>query len=279
MEEEMRQRLILLVMSAGAVAPALGSTVMAPNLGTASPFGLLGDTISNTGVSNVVGNVGAKTTITGFPPGTATGIVYPFPSDPTVAQAYLDFVSAYNLALLDPSTQTVTDLTMSRLFLGNNVFTFPLTDVVTTPNITLTFDAQGDSSEVFIIEIARDLTVNGPITFMLQNGALASNIFWIVGRTETINPVGVPVTWDGSILAGTSFTMSSIGPSSALAGTVNGCVFAETANTLAGKTQVNGCSGATSIPEPESSGLVILGGLLGILAFRKFPVERHVKTG
>jgi hypothetical protein len=272
----MRQRLIWLVLAVGAVVPALGSTVVAPNLGTASTFGLLGDTISNTGVSNVVGNVGAKTTITGFPPGTATGTVYPFPGDPTVAQAYLDFVSAYNLALLYPSTQTVTDLTMSRLFLGNNVFTFPsLTDVVTTANITLTFDAQGDSTEVFIIEIPRDLTVNGPLNFTLQNGALASNIFWIVGRTETINPVGVAETWDGSILAGTSFTMSSIGPSSALAGTINGCVLTETANTLAGKTQVNGCS-AASVPEPGSLGLMSLGGLLGLLARRKLEASQEL---
>jgi len=264
----MQQRLIWLAMSIAPVVPAFGSPIV--NLGNASTFGMLGGTISNTGASTVVGNVGATTTITGFPPGTATGTVYPFPSNPAVTLAYNDFISAYNLALLDPSTQSFSGMTTSQTFLGNNVYTSPLTDVVSTAGINLTFDAQADSTEVFVIRITRDLTINGPITFTLENGAKATNIFWIIGRTETINPVGVPVTWDGDILAGTSFTMSSIGPSSALAGAINGCVFAETANTLAGFTQVGGCSATGGVvPEPGASELMGLG-LLALVAWRKF---------
>jgi hypothetical protein len=268
----MQHRLIWVVLSLASVMPAFGSPIV--NLGTASTFGMLGGTISNTGASTVVGNVGATTTITGFPPGTATGTVYPFPSDPTVTLAYNDFISAFNLALLDPSTQSFSGLTTSQTFLGNNVYTSPLTDVVSTAGINLTFDAQADSTEVFLIRITRDLTINGPINFTLQNGAKASNIFWIVGRTETINPVGVPVTWDGDILAGTSFTMSSIGPSSALGGTINGCIFAETANTLAGYTQVGGCAASGAVvPEPAPLGLVGLSGLLGLVMWRKYRSE------
>ena len=67
-----------------------------------------------------------------------------------------------------------------------------------------------------------------------------------------------------------------------LAGTINGCVFAKSANTLAGETDVNGCVGGglpgggplASIPEPGSSGLVSLGCVLGILAWRKLRVSR-----
>jgi hypothetical protein len=66
-----------------------------------------------------------------------------------------------------------------------------------------------------------------------------------------------------------------------LAGTINGCVFTLIDNTLGGETDVNGCVGGglpgggplASIPEPESSGLVSLGCLLGILACRKFRVS------
>lgn len=262
----MRIKVLSKLLVAVSAVSASGSSVY---LGSASSFGLLGGTISNTGASTVVGDVGATTTITGFPPGTATGTVFSSPSDPTVTLAYNDFIAAYNLASLDPSTQSFADLTASQTFLGNNVYTSSLTDVVSTSGINLTFDAQGDSSEAFIIRIARDLTVNGPITFTLQNGALASNIFWIIGRAATIDPVGVPVTWDGSILAGTSFTMSSIGPTSALAGTINGCVFAETANTLAGYTQVGGCAASSSaVPEPGTFGLMTLGGLLGMFSLR-----------
>jgi hypothetical protein len=63
---------------------------------------------------------------------------------------------------------------------------------------------------------------------------------------------------------------AATGGSGVLAGTINGCVFAVTANTLAGETNVNGCSStAASVPEPGSWELVSLGCLLGILALRK----------
>ena len=64
-----------------------------------------------------------------------------------------------------PPTQSMTDLTTDRVFAGNNVYTFGLTDVVTTASINLSFDAQNDSTEVFLIKVARDLTVNGPLSF------------------------------------------------------------------------------------------------------------------
>src|ERR1700730_1312428 len=127
-------RLPIILMVVVAAVPALGST-FAPNLGSASSFGLLGGTISNTGTSVVTGNVGAVTTITGFPPGTATGTVYPAPSDPTVAAAYNDFELAFIYGNTVTSTQTIGDLTTNRTFLGSNVFTFVTTDVTTTANI------------------------------------------------------------------------------------------------------------------------------------------------
>jgi len=259
--------------------PASGS-VVAPNLGTAGSFGLLGGTISNTGTSVVIGNVGAVTTITGFPPGIATGTVYGAPSDPTVDAAYEDFLNAYNTAFSDvstPPTQTVADLTIDRTFVGNNVYKFSSTDVTSTAGIDLTFDAQGNGSEVFIIKVPGDLTIDGPLDFTLENGALAKNIYWIVGITATISPSGLPVTWYGDILAGTSFTMSAnTGGSGVLAGTVNGCVFTETANTLAGETDVNGCNNPAGTPEPGSSGLLVFGCLLIAFARRKF---RSVRRG
>lgn len=273
---------LLFTLTFVSIAVPISGASIAPNLGTASSFGLLGDTISNTGTSLVNGNVGARTTITGFPPGTATGTVYPAPSDPTVVAAYNDFILAYTQAFSDistPPTQSLADLTVNRTFIGNNVYTFPVTDVISTTNINLTFDAQGNGNEVFIIKTARDLTINGPLTFTLSNGALASNIYWIVGRTATISSGGGPVTFDGDILAGTSFTMSANpGGSGVLAGTINGCVFAETANTLAGKTQVNGCS-PTSVPEPSSMGLMAIGCLLGALGLRKVRSGAPAKLG
>jgi hypothetical protein len=117
------------------------------------------------------------------------------------------------------------------------------------------------------------------LTFTLENGAQASNIFWIVNDAATIS-VGSsgPIAFDGDILAGTSFTMSAAaGGSGVLAGTINGCVFAGTANTLAGETDVKGCSSASSVPEPGSAGLLAsLGGLLaGVLGIRAWTRKRR----
>jgi len=280
----MRRKLLWLVMAVAVVMPAFGAPIV--NLASASAFGLLGDTISNTGVSVINGYVGVQDsggTITGFyTPGTTSygpaGVLAP--GNATASAAYADFVTAFNLAfsnITTPTTQPAPDFTSSYLFTGDNVYNTALA-ISTTTGITLTFDAQNNPNEYFIIRTSGPLTVNGAMTFTLENGAQASNIFWIVGTDATIS-VGSsgPITFDGDILAGNAFTMSAAsGGVNTLAGTINGCVFAgatnstdSAANTLAGETYVNGCA-ATGTPEPGSSGLVGLGCLLGILAWRKF---------
>src|SRR5579862_5021735 len=68
--------LCLLPLLIAAILPAFGNPIPIFEIpAAANSFGLLGGTVSNTGASLVVGNVGATTTITGFPggPGTATG--------------------------------------------------------------------------------------------------------------------------------------------------------------------------------------------------------------
>lgn len=275
----MRHRLIWLVVAVAAVMPAFGGIVTV-DLGSASSFALLGSTITDTGISHIFGNVGATTTITINDPWVVTGTVYPA-GDPIAMTAYGDFETAYNTSLGLGSTQPVlSSLGLTQTFTGNNVYTFNNT-ISTTTGTVLTFDAQYNPNEVFVIQIDGAFTVNGALEFHLINGAQANNIFWIVEDAATIS-VGSspPQTFDGSILAGTSFTMSAAsGGSGVLAGTINGCVFSETANTLAGQTTVNGClggglpGGGPGVPEPGSLGLVSLGCLLGILAWRKFRVS------
>jgi type VI secretion system secreted protein VgrG len=260
------------------VAPAFGTTV---NLGSADVFGMLGGTISQTGTSLVQGDVGGTTSVTGFYPldlaatGHATGSV--LLAGPVVAQAVIDFKNALTTAAADLPTQTETGFAaLTQTFLGGGVYAFPNIALTTsTAATTLTFDAQNQSNAVFIMQFPGALTINGPITFDLIHGALASNIYWIVGSVAipeamTIDPTNIPgnqMVWDGNILAGT-FTMS--GNSGDLSGTINGCVLTVNANTLANTTDINGCyATGESVPEPGSLGLVTLGGLLGALGLRK----------
>src|SRR5579862_6264618 len=160
--------LFLTTLAMSAVS-AYAGPVAAPGLGTAIAFGLLGGTVSNTGLSAVNGNVGAMTSVTGFPPGTATGSVAL--AGPVVTAAFSDFVTAYNYAFSDsdtPPTKTVTGgLTVSQDFIGNNVYSFSSGTVTSTAGITLTFDAQGNSSDVFILKDIGSMTIDGPITFDL----------------------------------------------------------------------------------------------------------------
>ena len=272
----MRTRIGFMAWLIVAVAPCFGNVILPPKLGSASSFGFLsGGAISNTGVSVVDGNVGAVVTDTGFPPGTVTpgNTIFGYPNDPTVKQAVADFHSAIFAptgAFYETPTVTLSFSTGSistpTMFDGNNVYLLQNTlnstgDInIASPDL-LTFDAQGNSAEVFIIQVTRDLTVGGAGSPILLNGALAQNIFWTIGRTATLS---TPMTWDGDLFVNTSFTMS-------LGGTVHGCVFTGDAggtNTLAAATIIGGCQDTTGTPEPGTA--VSLGaGILGLVLLRR----------
>ena len=237
------------------------------NLNTASPFGLVGGTISTTGSTTVDGNVQAETTITTGPGLTATGTVYAA-GDATAMQAYNAFESAFSTADLMASTASFAGLTTNQTFTANSVNTFTETNVSTAAGVNLTFNAQGDANAIFIVRVDGSFNVNGPLTFTLENGAQASNIFWIVGTAATIDVGNAgPLVFDGNILAGQSFTMSA--GSGALAGTINGCVFAGTTDNLSGAVDIAGCSfdpaDPAGVPEPGTAGMVGLGCLGAIL--------------
>jgi hypothetical protein len=266
----MRLGLIWLAMAgAGAGLPAFGSLV---NLNAEGPFGLIGGTISTTGTAMVNGNVQAMTTMTTGPGLTATGTVYAA-GDPTAMQAYNNFESAFSSADLLASTASFAGLTTGQTFTANSVNTFTETNVSTTSGINLTFDAQNDPNAVFVIRTTGALNVNGGLTFTLENGAQASNIFWIIGTTANISVgSGGPTVFDGNILAGQSVNLSMIGGgSSILASTINGCVFGETSDTLSGITNITGCNfdDPVSAPEPGTAGMVGLGCFASIFAYRK----------
>lgn len=75
------------------------TTAIAPSLGTAKSFAVLGgSTVTNTGASTVHGNLGVSpgTAVTGFPPGLVIPPGTIHAADAVAAQAQKDVKTAYN---------------------------------------------------------------------------------------------------------------------------------------------------------------------------------------
>jgi hypothetical protein len=97
-----------------------------------------------------------------------------------------------------------------------------------------TLTLSGSPTDVFVIKTASTLTTGagGTPTITLAGGALAENVYWIVGSSATINS-GFTGTFQGNIIAQASVTNT-------LGGTVNGSLIALTgAVTLSAATNVN----------------------------------------
>ena len=67
-------------------------------------------------------------------------------------------------------------------------------------------DAQGDTNAVWIFQVGTTLDVTPGLQVILENGAQASNIFWQVGSSATIDTTAV---MQGNILALISVTVNS----------------------------------------------------------------------
>jgi hypothetical protein len=83
---------------------------------------------------------------------------------------------------------------------------------------TVTLDGQGNSNAVWIFQTASSLSTSTGTSFILQNGAQASNVFWQVGSNAAL---GVSSSFVGTILSltGISFDSSSVITGRALAQT------------------------------------------------------------
>jgi len=170
-------------------------------LGSAANFKVLaGSKITSTGLTAITGDIGVSpsTEITGFPPGTFTGVQYP--GDATSAAAQLDLKAAY-----DSTAARIVDSTIVTE-LGGHTYTqgvyqstsgrFGITD-------TLTLDGGGDASVVWIFKMTGALTTASNSYVKLINGAQWYNVFWQVGTSATL---GSNSTFRGNIMALSSIT-------------------------------------------------------------------------
>ena len=174
-------------------------------LGSAAGFAVLaGSTVTNTGATTVTGDLGVSpgTAVTGFPPGTVVGTIHA--GDPAAAGAIANLTIAYN----DAAGRTLCPVSVAGN-LGGLTLTpglYKSTSGLEISSGDLTLDAQGNSSAVFIFQMASTLTVTSGRQVILAGGAQASSIFWQVGSSATL---GTNSTFVGTIMADQSISLNT----------------------------------------------------------------------
>ena len=226
------------------LAPSLASAQVA--LGTAQAFGALaGSTVTNVGPSVVTGDVGVSpgAAITGFPPGTATGLLHG--GDATAAQAQTDLTTAYNAAAATACGTNLTGIDLGGLTLTPGVYCFN-TSAQLTGNLTLNF--QGNPNAAFLFQIGSTLTTASNSSVLATNTGGASclaNINFQVGSSATL---GTTTSFAGNLLALTSITLNTGTSMRGRALARNGAV------TLDSNRSVGGCPTAAAVPGGPVSG-------------------------
>ena len=176
-------------------------------LNSAGTFAVLaGSTVTNTGASVISGNVGvsAGSAVTGFPPGAViNGSIHA--ADGTAATAQNDLTTAFVDAAGRPCP-------------GGNALPGDIGGRTLLPGVycatsslgvtgTLTLNGNGSSGAVFIIQVGTALTTaTGNSTVNLINGAVASNVFWVIGSSATL---GTNTVFAGTIMAQASITLTT----------------------------------------------------------------------
>ena len=194
------------------------------NLGTAGNFVILAKSaVSTTGTTAVVGDIGlspaAASYITGFSliadstnafstSSLVTGRIYaadyatPTPANMTTA------ISDMEIAFTDAAGRSNTDFTelhagdISGQTLVPGLYKWGTGVLITSAGVTL----EGGADDVWIFQIAQDLTVNNSAIVTLSPGAQAKNIFWQVSGQATL---GTAADFKGILLSQTLISLNT----------------------------------------------------------------------
>lgn len=209
------------------------------NLGAAANYVILAKTaISNGSTSNITGDLGlspaAQSFITGFSLTNATGYatsaqvtgkVYAAdqasPTPINLTTAVNNMVTAYNDAAGRPSPDFV-ELGTGNI--GGRTLAPGLYKWSNTVTIPTSITISGGANDVWIFQIAGNLTMSSAITITLAGGAQAKNIYWQVAGTVTI---GTTSSVQGNILSMTGITFQT-------GASLNGRALAQTAVVMDG---------------------------------------------
>jgi len=166
---------------------------------------LAGQAISSSGLSKVGGDldISPLTAITGFPPGTFTGMEHI--ADTTAANAQSQLTTAYNAAL-PPTTPTGTSL---KPDIGGQTLPPGVYTTVAQPSLGITgnlvLDPVGDPNATWIFQISSTLTTASGSVTVLPPGK-PGNVFWAIGSAATL---GTTTTMAGNLMAQAAITMNT----------------------------------------------------------------------
>lgn len=191
------------------VLPIPPGSIQAPiSLGSITSGGnnfavLAHTTVTSIGNTAVTGDLGVwpGTSVTGFGPGIVSGSIYRGVAPADAAQSSLTV--AYNEAAGRPSDATVAGN------LGGQTFhpgVFKSTSSLSISSGDLTLDALGDSTAVFIFQMASTLTVSSGRQVILSGGAQAANVYWQVGSSASL---GTTSHFAGTIMAQASISIKT----------------------------------------------------------------------
>jgi hypothetical protein len=163
---------------AAAAEPAAAKAATFVDLGTAASYSVLAGTgVTNTGAATVLaGDLGLSPSgvIAGFPPGSTLGTVHD--KDAAAEQAQEDRQAAYDDAAGQTSTAAFAG-DQAGAILKPGVYT---SGAAITNTGTMTLDADGDSSAVFVFQIGAAFSSAAASKIVVTDGALANNVYWQV---------------------------------------------------------------------------------------------------
>ena len=198
-------RFLAIVGSLALLSTHSASAQTAPSLGSAQSFAVLGgSTVTNTGPSVIGGDLGLSpgSAVTGFPPGVVVGGAI-HAADATALAAQNSLTTAYNSAAGQACTQDLTGQDLGGKVLTPGVYCFSTSAQLTG---SLTLNAQGNASAVFIFKIGSTLTTASGSSVVMSNSGSQCNVFWQVGTSATL---GSTTSFAGNILALTSISMTT----------------------------------------------------------------------
>jgi Ice-binding-like len=182
---------------------AAGPTTV--DLSSAANFAVLaggGITVAGPVASTkITGDIGtyATTSITGFENVVLVGVNHA--GDSITQQGKTDLFTAYNDAAARAPTVTYNPIQdLGGLTLGSGVYHEPTSLAITG---SLTLDGGGDPNAVFIFQAGSTLTAESGSQIILTDGAQASNVFWQVGSSATLD---TGADFIGNILALSAIT-------------------------------------------------------------------------